>query len=360
VAPVQLVEYPTGGSGSSGSGEGAAIDGDQQVWTNPARTLLFAVNQGSDTIAVFKIAGDGTLTAVKGSPFPSGGKAPESVGVSGDTLVVVNKALDFVRKLNAPASVTTFKIHADGTLTPIGQPITSSAQGNPTQAWIDPSGKLAVVPVSSTGQFLTFTRAPDGTFKPGPTTQVTKAQTSFGLAPARPAAGAGGPPSNVLGLLGVVGYPTKQYIYAEAASFGELLVYAYDLTGRLTFIKGLPIKNGLLSCWAEITPDGRFMYVGITANDTIAAYDVSSPTSPRFLQTLKLRGGGGTFNLRVGPSGRQLFALSTRHSSTDNGNLLHVLVIGPDGRLTEPANSPAQLPIAADTSAYGLVVVPRH
>jgi hypothetical protein len=40
------------------------------VIVNRDHTLLFAVNGGSDTIAVFHINGDGTLTPVDGSPFP--------------------------------------------------------------------------------------------------------------------------------------------------------------------------------------------------------------------------------------------------------------------------------------------------
>src|SRR5205807_849789 len=80
------------------SGTGA-LDADQQVVTNAAHTLLFAVNQGSDTIAVFRIARDGNLHPVKGSPFPSGGHAPTSVGLVGDTLVVANNNQYGVRQL---------------------------------------------------------------------------------------------------------------------------------------------------------------------------------------------------------------------------------------------------------------------
>ena len=58
------------------------------------RRLLFAVNSGSNTIAVFRILSDGGLQAVKGSPFSSGGINPVGVGVRGAFLVVVNKDED--------------------------------------------------------------------------------------------------------------------------------------------------------------------------------------------------------------------------------------------------------------------------
>ena len=71
------------------------FDSDQEIIVNSDQTLLFAVNGGSDTIAVFKIGANGALTPVAGSPFPSGGSNPVSVGLSNDdVLVVVNQDQD--------------------------------------------------------------------------------------------------------------------------------------------------------------------------------------------------------------------------------------------------------------------------
>src|SRR5580700_988453 len=51
------------------------FDSDQNLIVNPEGTLLFAVNSGSNTIAVFHITATG-LEPVEGSPFPSGGSDP--------------------------------------------------------------------------------------------------------------------------------------------------------------------------------------------------------------------------------------------------------------------------------------------
>src|SRR6185312_13653620 len=80
--------FPTGGSGSHDLSNSGVLDADQEVITNPRHTLLFAVNSSSDTIAVFHIEPDGGLSPVAGSPFPSNGKAPSSVGLPGNTLIV--------------------------------------------------------------------------------------------------------------------------------------------------------------------------------------------------------------------------------------------------------------------------------
>ena len=46
------------------------FDSDSEVIINPQQTLLFAVNAGSDSIAVFSIKENGTLAPWKALPFP--------------------------------------------------------------------------------------------------------------------------------------------------------------------------------------------------------------------------------------------------------------------------------------------------
>src|SRR4030095_17001351 len=86
-----LGHFLTGGTGFYNSNERLGPDdSDQELIIDPDRRLLFAVNSGSDTIAVFRIHPDGSLTPAHGSPFPSGGVQPVSLGLSGNQLYVVN------------------------------------------------------------------------------------------------------------------------------------------------------------------------------------------------------------------------------------------------------------------------------
>jgi 6-phosphogluconolactonase (cycloisomerase 2 family) len=368
LSPLRLREYPTGGSGSVDmGGVSSSLDGDQQVWTNADHTLLFAVNQGSDSIAVFHIAADGGLTPVKGSPFPSGGVAPISVGVSGDTLLVVNKALDGVRNLKGrPPTITQLKVHGDGSLSPVGTPVSTAPGAIPTQAWISPDGKLGVVSEFSKSDYLTFVRGSDGTFQPGPPAPISNAQRRFGIKPKppKPPPGAAPPPPSgppPLGAQGLVGHPKQPLLYSNISLFSELAVYSYDATGRLSFVKGVPIKDGFLACWTDITPDGRFLYIGITNGNKVAAFDLADPRNPRLIQSMVMRGMGNTLNTHVDPTGKELFVISSRVVGVPpgSGNELHVLRIGSDGRLTETGTSPAPVPVTTSTMPYGLVVV-RH
>ncbi|MEO7338561.1 MAG: hypothetical protein ABIV63_18455 [Caldimonas sp.] len=120
------------------------FDSDQLIVTNADKTLLFAVNAGSNTVAVFHIHADGSLAHVDGSPFPSGGINPVSVGVSRDTLLVVNKAMD--PQQQPPTSLpnySSFHFSSDGRLDPIPLSSITVAPGNsPSQALVSPNQRL--------------------------------------------------------------------------------------------------------------------------------------------------------------------------------------------------------------------------
>ena len=92
--------YLTDGTGVSTPGS-SELNADQEVTANKAGTALYAVNGHSNSIAVFRVNADGTLTTIPGSPYPSGGQNPVSIGVSGKFLVVANKNFDPHQNIDA-------------------------------------------------------------------------------------------------------------------------------------------------------------------------------------------------------------------------------------------------------------------
>src|SRR5688500_3761959 len=95
LTPLEGSPFLTNGTGQANPEDVIGpLDSDQDLIVNRSRTLLFATNRSSNTIAVFRIRRDGSLTHVEGSPFPSGGINPVSVGIAGRTLIVVNKNED--------------------------------------------------------------------------------------------------------------------------------------------------------------------------------------------------------------------------------------------------------------------------
>src|SRR5580693_6870810 len=141
-APVLHSTTPAGGIGVfDPSFALGPFDSDQNVIENPSGTLLFAVNSGSNTISVFNIHPDGSLSPVNGSPFPSGGSDPVSVGLKGNTLVVVNKGQDPAQAGTASGAMlpnyTTFNVSPGGQLAPVPDATVSVAVGSsPSQALI--------------------------------------------------------------------------------------------------------------------------------------------------------------------------------------------------------------------------------
>ena len=117
------------------------FDSDQDVIANPERTRLFAVNSGSNTIAVFEITGNGALTPVNGSPFPSGGTNPVSVGLARDVLTVVNKGMDPAQPAGG-ASYAAFRVTPRDQLTALLSAEPVDAAISPTQALVSPSNRL--------------------------------------------------------------------------------------------------------------------------------------------------------------------------------------------------------------------------
>jgi len=353
--PLRLASYPTGGSAAHDLADAGVRDADQQVVVNARRTLLFAVNQSSDTIAVFRIATDGSLQPVEGSPFPSGGKAPGSLGVSGDILIVANKAHDGVRDLRkASPSYTTFHIEDDGSLKPTGTTISEPPRSSPTQVYVAPGGRL-VFSTEESGVLRAFRLGPGGTLTEAPGSPAEIPISAFPggkrIEPAWPAGLSANP-------------RTRGVLYTGLPNLQSIAAYAYAPDGALSFAADARDPKAALPCWSVVSRDGRRLYFANAGSDNVSVWDVGSdPRSPRLMQTVRLPGGGNPWNLQLSPDGRFLFVLTPRQVAAivpkGSGQLIHVLAVGPSGKLAELDSSPVPLPVAPNTNPLGLALVPH-
>jgi len=64
-------------------------DADQEVQATDDGQLLFAVNEGSDSVAAFRILANGRLQRI--GTYASHGDQPDSIGIAGNTLYVANR-----------------------------------------------------------------------------------------------------------------------------------------------------------------------------------------------------------------------------------------------------------------------------
>jgi 6-phosphogluconolactonase (cycloisomerase 2 family) len=343
--------YPTHGSGSHDLSNSGVLDADQEVITNPRRTLLFAVNSSSDTIAVFHIGPRGGLTPVAGSPFPSNGKAPSSVGLAGSTLIVANKAQDGVRDLTAdPANYTSFHVRANGSLSGPISSIDVPPGSSPLQAYVTPDHKVLITS-EETGVLRAFRIGPGGRLTEGSNSPLRLPAAAF--------------PNGVrvpnVWPAGLESSPRVKILYAQLANVSRTVMWRWNDQARLQFVRSIPNPNSFLPCWTHLNAAGTRMYTGNAGSDNLSVYDISNPTRPREIQSVGLDAPGNPWNFGLDPSGRVIFLLdmrAVRQIPAGKGNQLHALRIGPDGRLTEERSSPVKIPVPVGDNPIGLAIVP--
>jgi 6-phosphogluconolactonase (cycloisomerase 2 family) len=345
--------YPTGGSGSHDLSNSGVLDADQEVIVNSRRTLLFAVNSSSDTIAIFHIHADGGLTPVTGSPFPSNGRAPSSLGLAGRTLIVANKAQDGVRDLSGVRpNYTSFHVRSDGALSRPISTIAVPPGSSPLQAYVTPDGKVLITSEES-GVFRAFRITPDGRLRQAPRSPVRLPAAVF----------PGGRRVPNVWPAGLVSDPRRKILYAQLANLSETIVYRWDDQARLTFVRALPNPHSFLPCWTHVNARGTRMYSGNAGSDNLSVFDIAhDPTDPREIQSVALNAPGNPWNFQIDPTGRVIFVLdmrATREIPRGRGNQLHALRIDADGRLSEERSSPVNIPVPIGTNPIGLAVVPE-
>jgi 6-phosphogluconolactonase (cycloisomerase 2 family)/pSer/pThr/pTyr-binding forkhead associated (FHA) protein len=362
--PLAVREYPTGGTGdvlTLGKSAGAWA-GNGQVTLSPDHKLLFAVNQGSDTISVFSVnAATGDLTPVPGSPFPSGGHAPISANFNGQYLVVANHGFVTGQQPGIPSRTgyASFSVSPSGALHQISTVLDPAAAPIDTDS--SPSGNIVFSSGFQSFKIHVLQLAANG--------QLTTAPGSPASFPASVTAGRKAPsvlPPQAVGLpfgVAINPSPSKPYVYYVAAIAGRVAVYRYDQSGRLTFVSQAT-DSGLGGCWTAITSDGRFLYVADSGTRSVAVYAVS-PAGDHLteIQNIHTPSDGTTQNLAVDPTNHWLYVLANHQDSdfprpmSAYGNFVDAFKIASDGTLT-PISSVA-LPVQSSDQPMGLTVLAK-
>ncbi len=327
--------FSTGGLGITFTSALGPFDSDQEIIVNSKHSLLFAVNGGSDTIAVFRIDTDGSLAPVAGSPFPSGGSNPVSVGLSNDdVLVVVNQDQDPDHPGVFLPNYTSFHVSPQGRLTPVrNSTISLDVGSSPSQALISPDGSLMFGAEFLGGLLRTLQIKANG--------RLIEADAQ----PLPPAvfAGTGAPPLP----LGLAVHPTHALLYVDFVTISRIAVYGYNKRGQLDFLRSVP-DSGQGPCWALVNQAGTRLYASNTGDSSISVYDISrDPTNPIEIQHVKLRTTGSCYQFALDSTGKFLHVVTQGVSLTSPpaANGLNVLSVAADGKLTEVPSSPTILPV---------------
>ncbi len=323
-------------------------DTDDPLVISDDGRFLFAVNGGSNTVAVFSINPDGSLTAAPGSPFSSGGQTPCSVAINGRFVYVANKAFDPLHVITQQPNYTTFEVDDAGRLLPV------------------PNGTIEVPAGSSPSQVLLsndrrFLFATDFLAFMLPTEEPTGTLLSFSVQGERGLALAPGAPYVVPtgdgGALGLATNPrSDRTLYVGFPVAGAFGVYDIDpSTGVLTFVTQL--TAGPATCWLRTNSTGTRLYTLNSGKNAVGVFNTDNPQAPTPINTFTLKDSqnSGDFSLGFSPDGATLYVVSQNVDSTfaTNNNWLHVLKVAVDGTVSEPGE-PLQLPVPNDARPQGV------
>ncbi|MGH7998028.1 MAG: lactonase family protein [Brasilonema sp.] len=356
LTPLPNSPFPAGGAGiadptfAPSGGPFLLADNDQNVIVNPEHTRLFAVNSGSNTIAVFDIKKDGSLSPVSGSPFPSGGVNPESLGLANNVLYVVNRNLDRNNPTQdaygSQANYTGFRVTRRGQLVPIPGSTVSVPNGSgPTQALISKDKRMLFGAEFTGGLLRSFRIFPGGRLEDNPNSPQPLPASEFSP---------DGPPALPLGLQV---HPRQSILYVGFVTINKVGVYNYNsVTGELIFVKAVP-NSGQAPCWLITNREGTHLYTANTGDNSISVYDIVDATTPKEIQKVVLKGNGSATQLTLN-SNESFLQVVTRRNSPDQpeGNGVNVLKVNPeDGTLSEVDSSPLPIPSVDGSFPQGIV-----
>jgi 6-phosphogluconolactonase (cycloisomerase 2 family)/quercetin dioxygenase-like cupin family protein len=361
LTPLPGSPFPTKGKGITDVAFNlAAIDGDRQIITNPEKTRLFAVNSGSGTIAVFDIARNGSLSPVKGSPFPSGGVYPVSLALVDDILFVANKNIDPQNipndaKYTLP-NYTSFRVNPQGRLIPRAS--FNVPRGNAPEAIVVSPDQKFLFGIEQFGQVVrSFVIERNGRFTQAPNSPLPGFSAIANTKP--------------IGPIGIEVHPKQPYLYIGYPLSSKIGIYRYNqYSGEVTFLKTIP-NAGAAVCWFLTNKAGTRLYTAESFSNTISVYDLTDPSTPVPIQQVLLKGKGslppapigirfvGPTNIALDSNESYLYSVSQRQVPTpppSEGDALHVLKVDrQNGTLTEVASSPRLIPIVNESRPQGLV-----
>jgi len=347
-SPVFLGSTPAGGIGVFDKTFALGpFDSDQNLITNPEGTLLFAVNSGSNSIAVFHITAEG-LRSVEGSPFASGGSDPVSLGLKGDVLVVVNKDQDPAQNVSlVQPNYTAFHVWPNGQLTAIENSTVSVAYGSsPSQALVASRGPFVFGADFLGGLLQSFRLDKDGRLRQN----LPQALPDFVFT---------GQTGGHLPL-GMRTHPNQRILYVDITPISEIAVYIYGEGGRLSFV-GTTSDSGKAPCWTVVNHAGTRLYVTNTGDNSISVYDLTDPLNPVEIQHFVMADTtGAAFSTVIDDSDHWIYVSSEQASATATtaANAFHTLKVNSDGTVSE-LSLPTVLPIGGTTPvrAQGITVV---
>jgi 6-phosphogluconolactonase (cycloisomerase 2 family) len=319
---------------AGGAGTGEVIGSQDALRITADGRYLLAVAAGSNEISVLRIAADGSLAPVAGSPFSSGGLMPVSIALHENLVYVANRGDG-----SDGANYAGFTLEADGLLLALADStVPLPATANPGAIFFNATGTNLVgtrVGPDDGPSFLdSFAVDHDGRLLPAPGSPFPAQATG-------PFGGAFRPSD-----------PAQLYVVNAHAgpNQGSASAYDVDRDGTLRSIGASPFPNRLTApCWMAISPDGRYLFAVNTPVSSISRYEILAGGALDLLGNTIMNDPTGLQPIDVGiaPDGDFLYVVGA-------GSGVVSLFAVDGGNLTELPSSPVALPDGA--TPFGIAV----
>jgi len=291
----------------------------------PSKKFLYAVNSFANSISIYAVGADGTLTAacptVPCTPTPVGGSGPVAAAIdpSGSYLLVTNNFTDDISVFSIDSS--------SGALTLMGSPVPTPT--NPSEILFTHSGKFVYVSNPALGMVSGFAFCPTqlasepqcsaatSVLSPVPSSPVLSGPGAIGLAvdssdrflyvanpsasnPSVPTIGnisgfnidpnsgalttaiIGSPffATNGIGPTAVTVDPSGRYLYAVTTGTSDS-IWCFTINptnGQLVAVTGSPFSLSAGNLFILIDPEGNYLYIGSQDGNAIAGYTYNPST----------------------------------------------------------------------------------
>ena len=315
--------FPTGGVGS-----GAGIGSQGALQITPNGRFLVAVDAGSNQISTLAIRPDGGLVQLPGDTVPSGGVDPVSVAIHDDLVYVANASA------TAP-NFTGFRLGWFGRLSAIpGSTVGLPAGSQPGDVLLNGTGSTLVGTLVASSQIVSYRVDWSG---------------HLDAAPGSPYAAQGpGPFGSEFSPVN----PNQLFVSNAhgGANAGSVSAFRVGPGSSLSSIGSSPFADQQTApCWVEISHDGRFLFAVNTAVPSISSYAVGFGGSLTLLGSTPFQGASavGPEDARLSPDGSTLWVVDSGGDAL-SGFAVH------GGSLVPLASAPVALPAGA--APFGVVV----
>jgi 6-phosphogluconolactonase (cycloisomerase 2 family) len=331
IAEVPGSPFSTGGKGLSGG------DIDEQGAIRVHGQFVLAVNPGSNSVAVLRKQGDGKLSPVPGSPFPSGGSHPLSLTIHKNLVFVANQAAVWGNPASAP-NLVGFHMNSAGQLMPIpGSRVEFPRGAGPAQVEFSPTGETVVVTSGFQGENSSRVHS----FRVGADGRL------------RESAGSPLAPQGASGTVGFSWSPMGDNVYVSNFRGSAITVFNIDRpSGKIRQVGGAHGDGEQAACWTAISADGRTLYVANFVSNSISVFDVDAGGKLMLLGTTKRRGGNSpdTKDIELSKDGKYLYAIGSGQTE------VAVFQVGADRMLTELSAGHSPVKISTGQNTTGLAV----